>query len=44
MADERNEHYVFPRGLMLGGVYDMIIQNAGSDYREWKLDTVRDWR
>jgi hypothetical protein len=34
MADEGNEHFVFLRGLMLGMVYDMIIQNAGSNHQE----------
>jgi hypothetical protein len=43
MADERNEHCVYLRDLMLGMVYDMIIQNAGSNHQEWKLHTVRDW-
>jgi hypothetical protein len=43
MADEGNEHCVFLRGLMLGMVYDMIIQNAGSNHQEWKLHTIRDW-
>jgi hypothetical protein len=35
--DEGNEHYDFPKGFTLGMIYDMIIQIARSDCRDWKL-------
>jgi hypothetical protein len=37
MVDEGEEHYDFPKGLKLGLVYDMMIQNVGTDQQDWEL-------